>query len=162
MTSPADLPDVLQHRDWLDQNPCFGCGPSNDHGIRVETRIDEDGVGHATWTPEPWHQGPPGVVNGGLIAVPMDCHGNWTAMDAFRQRAVAEGRDPDRTAGVTGTYTVRLSAPTPIEGPIDLRAEVTSLEGRKAFVTITASHEGTTTATFEGVFFEVDLEVYGG
>lgn len=155
-------PEILQHRDWLDQNPCFGCGPTNPHGIHVQTRIDEGGAGHATWVPEPYHQGPPGAVNGGLLAVPMDCHGNWTAINAFRARAGAEGRDPSTIAGVTGTYTVRLAAPTPIEGPIDLRAEVTRLEGRKAFVTVTASCDGAVTATFEGVFFEVDTAAFHG
>jgi hypothetical protein len=155
-------PDVLQHRDWLDHNPCFGCGPTNDHGIQIETTIDAEGVGHATWMPEGYFQGPPGAVNGGLVAVPMDCHGNWTAINAFRARAVEQGRDPSVIAGVTGTYTVRLSAPTPIEGPIELRAEVTELDGRKAHVTVAASHDGTVTATFTGVFFEVDQSVYGG
>lgn len=155
-------PEILQHRDWLDHNPCFGCGPTNPHGIHVQTTIDEDGVGHATWVPEPHHQGPPGAVNGGLLAVPMDCHGNWTAINAFRARAAAAGRDPSTIAGVTGSYSVRLSAPTPIEGPIDLRAEVTRLDGRKAFVTVAASHRGTVTATFEGIFFEVDVARFEG
>ena len=149
-------PEILQHRDWLDQNPCFGCGPTNPRGIHVETTLDEHGVGHATWVPQAHHQGPPGAVNGGLVAVPMDCHGNWTAINAFRERAVDEGRDPSTIAGVTGSYAVRLAAPTPLGVPIDLRAEVTRLEGRKAFVTVTSRHGDTVTATFEGVFFEVD------
>lgn len=153
-------PEILQHRDWLDHNPCFGCGPSNEHGIRIQTRIGADGVGHATWVPEPYHQGPPGVVNGGLLAVPMDCHGNWTSINAFRARAEAAGRDTSTIAAVTGTYTVRLAAPTPVGEPIDLRAEVTRLEGRKAFVTVTASHRGTVTATFDAVFLEVDVATF--
>ena len=155
-------PEILQHRDWLGQNPCFGCGPTNPEGIHVQTRVDDDGVGHATWVPEPYHQGPPGRVNGGLLAVPMDCHGNWTALNALRARAVDAGRDPSPIASVTGTYTVRLHAPTPVEGPIDLRAEVTGLERRKATVVVTASHEGTRTATFEGIYIEVDADAFHG
>ena len=44
--------------------------------------------------------------------------------------------------------------------PLDLRAEVTDLDGRKAFVTVTTSHEGAVTATFEGVYFEVDTATF--
>lgn len=156
-----DEPEVLQHRDWLDENPCFGCGPTNPHGIHVETRLDDDGVGHATWVPEAHHEGPPGMANGGLVAVPMDCHGNWTAMAAFRARAEEQGRPSTDVVSVTGSYSVRLAAPTPLQVPIDLRAEVTRMDHRRAYVTVTASHDEATTATFEGVFFEVDLATFG-
>ena len=55
---------------------------------------------------------------------------------------------------------MRLAAPTPLGVPLDLRAEVTELDGRKAFVTVTTRHEGTVTATFEGVYFEVDTRTF--
>ena len=37
--------------------------------------------------------------------------------------------------------------------------EVAEITG-KAFVTVTTRHEGTVTATFEGVYFEVDTRTF--
>lgn len=153
MTAVESVP--LQHRGWLPSNACYGCGPDNPHGLQVRSLPGDDGALHAIWQPEPHMAGPPGAVNGGLLAAPMDCHGNWVAMRVFRERAEAAGGDPDGVASVTGEYSVRLSAPTPVEGPVELRAELDRLDGRKAFVTVTASVAGTLTATFRGTFFEV-------
>lgn len=150
--------DVLQHRGWYPDNPCYGCGPDNPRGIHLETTVDDDGVGRATWVPEQHHQGPPGAVNGGLVAVPMDCHGMWTAIAAFRRRAEEAGRDPAGIAGVTGSYEVRLESPTPVGETLDLRAEVDRLDGRRAFVHVELTHEERVLATFDGVFFEVLLD----
>lgn len=147
---------VLQHRDWWPDNPCFGCGPRNPHGLRLESTIDDDGVTHATWIAEEHHQGPPGAVNGGAVAVPMDCHGAWTASAAYRARAEAAGSSLDVLA-VTGAYSVRLVAPTPIGQPLSLRGEVTQLDGRRCLVTVHTTADGLVTATFEGVFFEVPV-----
>lgn len=148
-------PDVLQHRDWWPDNPCFGCGPDNPHGLRLESTLDEDGIGHATWTPAEHHQGPPGAVNGGVLAIPMDCHGAWTASAAVRARATARGRDPTGMAVVTGEFRVRLLAPTPIGDPLRLRAEVQDIDGRKLRVHVETWHEDTLTATFDGIFIEL-------
>lgn len=147
--------DVLQHRDWLPGNACFGCGPHNPRGLQIHSRIGADGATHATWRAAAHFQGPPGVVNGGLLAAPMDCHGNWRAMLAFRERAESDGRDATDVASVTGTYTVRLARPTPVETDVHLRAELTELDGRKARVLVTATVDGEVTATFDGLFLEV-------
>ena len=148
-------PAVLQHRDWWPDNPCFGCGPDNPHGLRIESVLDDDGVGHTTWTAEEHHQGPPGAVNGAVVAIPMDCHGAWTASAAARQRAVSQGRDPAGMAVVTAEYTVRLVAPTPIGVPLAVRAEVDHVEGRRLVVTVETRHEDLVTATFLGTFVEL-------
>lgn len=152
----AEVP--LQHRGWLPSSDCFGCGPDNPHGLRIETTLDEHGVGQATWVARPHHQGPPGAVNGAVVAVPMDCHGSWTALAALRDRATDAGRDPDRIAVVTGSYSVRLAAPTPIGVPLDLRAEVEWVEGRKAQVAVSTVASGAVTATFAGRFIEVAID----
>ena len=157
MTATDDEPALLQHLDWWPDNGCFGCGPHNPHGIRLESTIDDDGVTHATWTARDHHRGPPGAVNGGVVAVPMDCQGAWTATAAYRDRARDEGRDPATVGAVTGSYEVRLAAPTPIGVPLVLRGELLDLVDRRARVRVTTTAAGAVTATFDGVFFEVVL-----
>lgn len=148
---------ALQHLDWVPDNACFGCGPHNPDGIRIESRPQEDGSVVALWRPRPEFAGPPGVVNGGMVAVPMDCHGNWTAMRAFRRQAEADGLDTLGMVSVTGEYAVRLHGPTPVDAELVLRATVDELDGRRARVTVTTSAEDEVTATFRGTFFRVLL-----
>ena len=137
---------------FLADNRCFGCGPANPDGLHLKTYEDADGY-LAEWTPEERFQGPPGVVNGGLMAVPMDCHATWAAMHVF---SADRGGEP--VGAVTAGYTVTLHAPTPIGNRVALRAHVREHTDRHAKVTVTASVAGDVTATFEGTFVVVGLD----
>jgi acyl-coenzyme A thioesterase PaaI-like protein len=137
---------------FLPQNRCFGCGPANPDGLHLKSYEDGDGL-VAEWVPEERFQGPPGVVNGGMMAVPMDCHGTWAAMHAF---SADRGGEP--CGAVTAGYRVRLLAPTPVGHRVVLRAQVTDRTERKAKVTVTASVGDATVATFEGTFVAVDVD----
>lgn len=137
---------------FLPQNRCFGCGPANPDGLHLKSYEDGDDL-VAEWVPEERLQGPPGVVNGGIMAVPMDCHATWAAMHAF---SADRGGEP--CGAVTAGYAVRLLAPTPIGHRVVLRAQVTGRTDRKAKVTVTAAVEGSTVATFEGTFVAVDVD----
>ncbi|OCW18976.1 thioesterase [Pseudomonas sp. S3E12] len=79
---------------------CYGCGGSNPHGLHIKSRWDADGV-HliAEHHPEAKYSGWPDLVYGGLIAMLVDCHSNWTAM-AYHYRA--EQREPGSLARVEG------------------------------------------------------------
>lgn len=131
-------------------NGCFGCGPANPDGLHLKT-YEDDGDYVAEWTPEERFQGPPGVVNGGVMAIPMDCHSTWAAMHAFSEE---HGGEP--VGAVTAGYSVRLVRPTPVGQRITLRARVTSVEGRKAKIVCTAEVHGELTAEFTGTFVAVD------
>lgn len=133
-------------------NRCFGCGPSNPHGFHLKSYEGVDGVFTAEWTAETTYEGPPGVVNGGVLAIPMDCHSTWTAIHAFSERSQGEAR-----GAVTASYDVRLRRPTPTGRRIDLRAWVESIDGRRAVVRCEASVDGTVTAEFVGTFVEVEM-----
>lgn len=132
-------------------NECFGCGPANPHGLHIKTYEHGPDQYVAEWTPEARYQGPPGVVNGGMIAVPMDCHGTWAAMHAF-----SEDRGGEPCGAVTAGYSVTLHAPMPVGERIRLVATVTSRDERKAKVEVTADLDGRTLATFSGTFVAVD------
>ena len=140
---------------FLRGNRCFGCGPENPDGLHLKSYEDGDDL-VAEWIPEERFQGPPGVVNGGLMAVPMDCHATWAAM-----HALSADRGGEPVGAVTAGYSVRLIAPTPIGHRVVLRARVVDRSERKAKVSVTASVDRQTVATFDGTFVAVDPQEHG-
>src|SRR5437762_13318303 len=90
----------LQQR-FAPHSRCFGCGPANEHGLRIESRPADDGL-VASWSPAGHHEAFDGVLNGGIIGALMDCHSNWTAA-WHRMARDGEGRAPGcGTAGSGG------------------------------------------------------------
>ncbi len=51
---------------------CFGCGPTNDRGLRINSFVDGDYV-VAEWSALKHHEAFPGVLNGGIIGTLLDC-----------------------------------------------------------------------------------------
>ena len=143
------MPDSLQDH-YAPQNACFGCGPANPKGLRIKSVVEGDQV-VATWTPEPHHQAFPGVLNGGIVGALLDCHCNWTAAWHLMQTSGAE--TPPCT--VTAEYTIKLKAPTPTDGPLQLRAWVAESKGSKAVIEGELRAGDTVTATCRGVFIAV-------
>ncbi len=139
----------LQDR-YAPRNACFGCGPSNEKGLRIKSFVEGDEV-VCTWTPEPHHEAFPGVLNGGIVGALLDCHLNWTAAHHLMQKSGAA--TPPCT--VTAEYAVKLRRPTPTNGPITLRAKVTESTEDRAKVTGTLEAGGKICATGEGLFVAV-------
>jgi acyl-coenzyme A thioesterase PaaI-like protein len=129
---------------------CFGCGPANEKGLRLKSRLHGDEV-VAEWTPDAHHEAFPGVLNGGIIGALLDCHGNWTAAWHFMAR---DGLEKPPTT-VTAEFHVRLRKPTPSKAPVRLRAHVAESSGRRATVDATLESGGEVTATCHGVFVAV-------
>ena len=136
---------------FLPSNRCFGCGGANPDGLHLKSYEAGDGSYVAEWVPEDRLQGPPGVVNGGVMAIPMDCHATWAAMHTF-----SEDRGGEPVGAVTAGYSVRLVRPTPVGHRVTFRAEVGEHDQRKAKVHVEASVEGEVVATFDGTFVCVD------
>lgn len=112
---------------------CFGCGRLNEHGHRIKSFWEGD-VAVCRFVPEPFHTAIPGYVYGGLIASLIDCHGTGTAAAAAY---LAEGRDMGTEPAlrfVTASLQVSYERPTPLGPPIELRARVAELKGRKVTV----------------------------
>ncbi len=129
---------------------CFGCGPANDHGLRLGSRVEGDEV-VAKFTPAPHHEAFEGVLNGGIIGTLLDCHANWTA--AYHLMKQAGSATPPCT--VTAEYAVKLLRPTPIAGPLTLRARPVELRADRAIVEATLETGGTICATCRGTFVAV-------
>ncbi len=136
---------------------CFGCGSAHPHGLHIKSHWHEDGV-HVvcTHTPAAEFHGWPGLVYGGLIAMLVDCHSNWTAM-AYHYRA--EERAPDskpRIDCVTGSLGVKYLKPTPMDVPLLLKARVEGEVMRKTRVVCEVYAGDVLTALGDSIFVRVD------
>jgi acyl-coenzyme A thioesterase PaaI-like protein len=120
---------------------CYGCGRLNEHGLQIKSYWDGDET-ICTFTPRPYHTAIPGYVYGGLIASLIDCHCTGTAAAAAYRAA---GRDMDTEPPfrfVTAALHVNYLRPTPLGVPLEIRARVTELKGRKVVMQATLSAEG--------------------
>jgi acyl-coenzyme A thioesterase PaaI-like protein len=135
---------------FLPDNRCFGCGPGNAAGLHLKS-YEREGRYLAEWTAEERFEGPPGHVNGGVMAVPMDCHGTWAAMHTF-----SRDRGGEPVGAVTAGYNVRLLEPTPVGHRIEFVAEVVEHDDHKARVDIVARVEDTVVANYTGYYVVVD------
>lgn len=146
------VPDQLSLQErYAPHTICFGCGPANADGLHVRSFPGEDGEVIADWMPADHHQAFPGVLNGGIIGVLMDCHSNWTAAYELMQR---RGSDRPLTT-VTADYHVRMRRPTPTDAPVRLRAKVVESTDERATVEATLESGGQVTATCRGTFVAV-------
>jgi acyl-coenzyme A thioesterase PaaI-like protein len=143
------MTEALQDR-FAPHNECFGCGPANTKGLRIKSRVEGDEV-VAEFMPEPHHLAFPGVLNGGIIGALLDCHSNWTAAWHLMQKSGAAS--PPCT--VTADYAITLKRPTPMDGPVKLRAKVVDSKDDRATIEATLEAGGKITATCRGLFVAV-------
>ena len=146
---PDDKELALQPR-YAPESVCFGCGPANPEGLRLESHPD-DGEVVAEFVPAPHHEAFPGVLNGGIIGTILDCHCNWTAAWHLMSRSGAD-RPP---VTVTAEYTVRLRRPTPIDRPVRLTGRVVESHDDRVTVEAELASDGQVTATCSGLFVAV-------
>ena len=141
--------ESLQDR-YAPQNKCFGCGPRNERGLRIKSRVEGDTV-VAEWMPEEHHEAFPGMLNGGSIGALLDCHSNWTAAWHLMNRAGAS--EPPST--VTADFHVKLKRPTPSKKPVRLVARVVESTDDRAVIEAELSSDGKVTSTCRGTFVAV-------
>jgi acyl-coenzyme A thioesterase PaaI-like protein len=139
-------PDEVAH--------CYGCGRLNEQGLQIKSYWEGDEA-VASYTPRPYHTAVPGYVYGGLIASLIDCHSTGTAAAAMYRH---EGRPMDSDPPlrfVTGSLRVDYLRPTPIDGPLELRARVVEVKGRKVVVATELSAGGEVCARGEVVAIQI-------
>lgn len=129
---------------------CFGCGPANEKGLHINSFPDGDEV-VATWHAEPHHQAFPGILNGGIIGALLDCHSNWAAAYFLMKR---DGKT-EAPCTVTADFHVKLLRPTPIDGPITLKARVVESSEDRATVEAELIAGGKVCDTCRGTFVAV-------
>jgi len=120
---------------------CYGCGRLNEHGLQIKSYWEGDET-VCVYQPRPYHIAIPGYVYGGLIASLIDCHSTGTAAAAAYR---AEGRAMDSEPAfrfVTASLHVDYLRPTPLGVPLEVRARVKEIKGRKVVVDAALSAQG--------------------
>lgn len=101
---------------------CFGCGADNPHGLHFKSCMEGD-IAVSRFTPEPYHIAFPGIVNGGIIATLIDCHGIWASIGYYILHHKPEAIDRPDVMYVTRKLTIEYLKPTPM-GELILRGRV--------------------------------------
>jgi acyl-coenzyme A thioesterase PaaI-like protein len=140
---------VALQDQYAPHNRCFGCGPSNDKGLRIKSFVEGDVV-VAEFTPSEHHEAFPGVMNGGIIGTLLDCHSNWAATHHLMAKRGTE--TPPCT--VTADFHVTMKRPTPM-ATVKLVARVVESTDDRAVVEATLEGGGKITATCRGTFVAV-------
>jgi acyl-coenzyme A thioesterase PaaI-like protein len=129
---------------------CFGCGPANELGLRIKSRVEGDTV-VADFVPSEHHQAFDGMVNGGILGALLDCHSNWTAAYALMKE---RGLDTPPCT-VTAEFHVKLVAVTPLGPGLHLVARPVRVSENSVTVEAEVFAQGRITATCTGVFVAV-------
>jgi len=86
--------------------------------------------------------GPVSVLNGGIVATLIDCHGICTAI---ANGYLAEDREIGSEPVVwcaTASLEVRYAAPTPLGSPVSVTATIERVDDRKIWVACAIRAEG--------------------
>jgi acyl-coenzyme A thioesterase PaaI-like protein len=117
--------DKSLQETYAPANKCFGCGPANAQGLRLQSFPSADSADATLvcdWTPEPHHEAFEGILNGGIIGALLDCHMNWTTVFHLMKKG---GLD-HAPCCVTADFKVVLKRPTPSAGPVHIEAIMTA------------------------------------
>lgn len=140
----------LQER-FAPEGRCFGCGPTNERGLRIQSFAAGNGMVTADWQPRAEHEAFDGFVNGGIIGTLIDCHSNWTAIAALMERSGAT----EAPSTVTSEYEVKFRRPTPSDRPLRLVGRAVDVGEDRATVETTVEVDGVVTATGRATFVAV-------
>lgn len=135
---------------YAPHNQCFGCGPANPQGLQIKSFPEGEFV-VAEFHAQPHHAAFDNMLSGGICGTLLDCHSNWTAAYHLMQRT----GQTELPCTVTAEYAVKLLAPTPMSGPIKLKAWVVDSSDRKAIIEASLEASGHVTATCRGTFVAV-------
>ncbi|MDX4957801.1 PaaI family thioesterase [Delftia acidovorans] len=129
---------------------CFGCGPANPHGLHLKSFLEGERT-VARFTPEmKFSGGYPGNVYGGMLASLLDCHGTASAAAfAYRSQGRTMGDALPPIRFVTGSLAVSYKKPTPLGAELLIVGSLSSLEGRKAVISLELSAHGEVCVTGE-------------
>jgi hypothetical protein len=131
-------------------NKCFGCGPSNEKGLRIKSMVEGDKV-IAHFVPELHHQAFDNILSGGICGTLLDCHSNWCA--AYHIMKLRKENSAPCT--VTARYAVDLLAPTPMNTTLIIVAVPKLVTERKAEIYASILADNVCTAKCQGIFVAV-------
>ena len=129
-------------------NFCFGCGPDNPQSLHLSFQLDsadpQNITATATVNLTRLHEGPPGYLHGGIIAVLMD-------------EAMSKLNRPLDVLAMTRNLEVDYLRPSPIDTPLLLIGRHLRREGRKLFHQAEIQRpDGTVLARGKGLFIAIE------
>jgi len=114
--------------------PCFGCAQDHPTGFRLRFAREDGGV-ITRFTPTESHQGPPGLMHGGLVMTLADEIGAWTIVGSLEK------------FGFTAEFSCRFRKPVRIGGEVVGRGRIAKHGSR--VVTARVTLEQATVAVLE-------------
>jgi len=144
MTQQKPVPghEVKQH---VYGNMCFGCGPDNESGLKLEFHVNEETrrfVCHFT-LPDRF-EGPPSHAHGGVIATILD-------------ESMGKVSKLRNIVAVTATMQVNYIRPVPLAKPLFTEGWEVGVNGREHFRAAEIRNaRGEVLATSTGTFIEID------
>lgn len=146
----APLPPLDGHLFGPGQ-PCFGCSPDHPFGFRLTfTREDDEIV--TRFTPGETHQGPVGIMHGGLVSTLADEVAAWAIIGMLGK------------FGFTASFDAKLHRPVRIAVPLVGRARIVKDARRIVDVAVRITQpdaSGADHAAFTGSFRFVILDQSG-
>lgn len=109
-----------------DDQPCFGCGPQHPFGFHLKFEHDGDGV-KTLFTPGGHHQGPPGIMHGGLVMTLADEVAAWALLAKHEK------------FGFTTSAECKFRKPVRINVAADARAQVVKFTSRVVRIAVQIS-----------------------
>ncbi|WP_036800675.1 hypothetical protein [Photobacterium marinum] len=141
-------------QDKLVGNHCFGCGADNPHGLQIKSYWEGENLSVCQFNPLYYHTAAPShFLNGGIIAMIIDCHCICTAIAyayQFQEREIGEG-NPIWFA--TSNLTLNYKRPVNIAEQVILEASVMDYDEKRASLACKLTSEGKTCveATLEAI-----------
>jgi uncharacterized protein (TIGR00369 family) len=103
-------------------NRCFGCGPANEHGLKLRFTLDyEAGTSTAKVRLPRRYEGPPGHIHGGIIATLLD-------------EAMGKVNRIHDVIAMTRNMEIDYLRPSPLGQPLTITGRFVRRDGRKVFM----------------------------
>jgi len=131
----------------LSDNRCFGCGPANEHGLKLKFAVDrEAGTSTATVKLARRWEGPPGHVHGGVIATMLD-------------EAMGKLNKIHDVVAMTRQMEIEFLRPCPLGEPLTVTGRLVQRDGRKIFMESEIHNAaGKLLVSGKGLFIVIDAE----
>ena len=139
-------PEPLDPFTFGESQPCFGCSPDHPIGFRLRfSRIGNEEV-TTTFLPGDTHQGPPGIMHGGLVTTLADEIAAWAIIGLLGK------------FGFTATLTAKFHRPVRVGTAIEGRARISRNGTRVIVVEVTLSQAEVAAYTGQFTFAVLDKE----
>ncbi len=135
--------EPLDGRLFGEGQPCFGCSPTHPHGFHLKYERDGEDV-LTRFVPGPLHQGPVGIMHGGLVSTLADETAAWAVI-------AKTGK-----FGFTTSFSARLHKAVRVGVEVEARGKVISENRRVVKSSVVLRQNGEDCFTGDFIFVLLD------